>query len=359
MNVLITGGAGFIGSNLIPYLLRQARADQDLDIRRLVNFDKLTCAGNAENLADSETDPRYHLIHGDICERATLAKALVQHEIDAVVHLAAESGVDRSIESPDSFVTTNLVGTFQVLEACRAHCRDLKQEFRFIYVSSDSVFGSLDASIAPCPEATARDPASPYAATKAGGEHLVRAYCRSYGFPAVSLTGSSAFGPFQLPENLIPMAIRRLVLGQPVPLHGDGSQTRDWIFVEDFCRGLATALVRGRPGESYHLSARDERQNLDVVRQLISILHALQPGLSLPAADNLIRFLASRPPHDERNALDNSKIRQELGWEPQETFETGLRKTVQWYLDNEDWIEAVNARRQASQPLKPVAASSA
>lgn len=354
MKVLITGGAGFIGSNLIPYLLRQARADQDLEVQALVNFDKLTCAGHLENLADCDADLRYRFVQGDVCDRALLAKTLAQHDIDTVIHLAAESHPERSIADPEPCVTTNLLGTFQLLEACRAHLRPKPRPFRFLHLSSGAVFGSLDAATPAPLESASWMPSTPYAATKAGASHLVHAFAQTYGLPAVTVAASTAYGPFQPPEFVIPTAIRRIAHGQPVLLPGDGTQTRDWLFVEDLCRGLMLALLQGSPGECYHLAAQNERQHLEIVRHLITTVHALQPGSPRPEADDLIRFSPAPAGMDQRSVLDSSRMRQELGWSPRETLESGLRKTVQWYLDNEDWIEAVEAKRQARPAALPI-----
>ena len=352
MNVLVTGGAGFIGSNLIPYLLRQCTQDQDIEIQCVVNYDKLTPAGHPENLADSETDPRYRFVHGDISERSLLAKTLALHEIDAVIHLAAESATGGALQNPDAWVATNLLGTYQVLEACRAHGQSTRKELRLLHVSSADVYGTIDPS-APSPtESSPLAPNDPYAATKAGGFHLVRSYAKTYGLPAITATTASSFGPFQSPNSLIPNAIRRITLKRPASLYGDGSRIRDWTYVEDLCRGLTAAWLHGRPGEVYHVSAQNERPDIEVIQNLISVVRALQPGSPLPPTDELIEFLPQEHIHNPRCALDSSKIRKELGWSPLDSFETALRKTVQWYLDNEDWTEAIEARHRAKLPLK-------
>lgn len=345
---LVTGGAGFIGSNLIPYLLRQAPKEEGVEIRKLVNFDKLTPAANLENLADSETDPRYQFIQGDVCDRGALAKALVQHEIQAVIHLAAETSAERSPEEAESVVATNLMGTFHLLEACRVYSRQAKKELRFIQVSSDDVYGPLEDGASAHGELAAFAPTTLFAATKAGSSLLVGAYSQTHGFPAIQVTGPNCFGPFQFPHHLIPLTIRRVTQDRTVALPGDGSHLRDWLYVEDFCRGLTLALLKGAAGEAYHVSAHHEHSNLAVAREVIARVHALQPGSRQPSAEELIRFAPERPAHDPRRALDGTKIRRELEWEPRETFESGLRKTVQWYLDNEDWNEAIEAKRRMS-----------
>jgi dTDP-glucose 4,6-dehydratase len=352
MNVLVTGGAGFIGSSLIPYLLRQSAQDQDLEIEHLVNYDKLTQAGHTENLADSEIDARYRFVQGDVSDRPLLAKTLALHEIDALIHLAAESPAGGTLQNPDAWVATNLVGTYQVLEACRAHKQATGKELRLLHLSTADVYGSIDSSSAPPTEASPLAPNNPYAATKAGGNHLVTAYAKTYGLAAITVTTSCSFGPFQSPDHLIPKAIRRIALGHPVALFGDGSRIRDWTYVEDLCRGLTMALLRGQPGEVYHVSAQNERKDVEVVRQLISVVHALQPGHVPPSTDELIEFLPQRYVYNQRCALDSTKIHQDLGWSPLDTFEAALRKTVQWYLDNEDWTESIEARLRTRQPLK-------
>jgi len=353
MNILVTGGAGFIGSNLVHHLLADG-AEDDLPptVTGLVVYDQLTYAGNRQNLAGAEADPRFRLVRGDVRDRAAVLDALDTHDIDTVVHLAAESHVDRSIDAPDDFVTTNVVGTFQVLEAFRRRLRGaVGRRFRFLQVSTDEVHGSLEDEAPPCPETAPLAPNSPYAATKAGSDHLVRAYHQTYGLPAITLSGSNNYGPFQFPEKLIPLAIRRVSQGKRVRIYGDGQQIRDWIYVEDFCRAIAALLHRGKPGETYNAGGNDERRNLDVIRKVITQVHSLQSGSSHRPPEDLVEFVEDRPGHDRRYALDCAKITGEVGWSPREPFEKGLRKTVQWYLDNEDWMESIEQRTYAGERL--------
>lgn len=342
MRILVTGGAGFIGSNLVHYLLGPAGDELGITIETLVNLDKLTYAGNPQNLARIAGDPRHVFVQGDICDAGLLAKLFAEHDIDAVMHLAAESHVDRSIDAPEQFIMTNFVGTFQMLHAARNHYDQRKKDgkgdnFRFLHVSTDEVYGSLDQDDPAFRETTPYAPNSPYSASKAGSDHLVRAYFHTFGLPVVTTNCSNNYGPYQFPEKLIPLMIGKARRGEKLPVYGDGSNVRDWLYVEDHCRGLALALARGTPGEVYNIGGKNELKNLDVVRCIIEIVNDLLPDGETRGAGDLITFVTDRPGHDRRYAIDCSKIERELGWQPKETFETGFRKTIEWYFDNDDW----------------------
>ena len=332
MKVLVTGGAGFIGSALVHHLLHDI-ADA------VVNVDKLTYAGNLAALDDVASDPRYAFERVDICDAAALDRVFREHQPDAVMHLAAESHVDRSIDGPAAFVQTNVVGTYTLLEVARQHWQALPEPrraaFRFHHVSTDEVYGDRFGERQSCTEAARYAPSSPYAATKAGSDHLVRAWHRTYGLPVVLTNCSNNYGPRQFPEKLIPLTIARALAGAPIPMYGTGDQVRDWLYVEDHARALSLVLRRGRVGGTYNIGAGgSERRNLDVVHAICALLEELAPRkpADVKAYSDLITHVADRPGHDRRYALDASKIRRELGWAPQESFESGLRKTVQWYL---------------------------
>jgi dTDP-glucose 4,6-dehydratase len=348
MRILVTGGAGFIGSNLIHYLLGAAGGELGVEIERVVNLDKLTYAGNPQNLAALADDERHLLVEGDIGDAALLAKLYEEHDFDAVMHLAAESHVDRSIEAPEEFIMTNFVGTFQMLHAARNHFEKRKAAgsedgggFRFLHVSTDEVYGSLTMEDPAFTETNPYQPNSPYSASKAGSDHLARAYFHTFGLPVVTTNCSNNYGPFQFPEKLIPLMIAKARRGENLPVYGDGSNVRDWLYVEDHCRGLALALLKGRLGEVYNIGGNCEMKNIDVVRAIIEITNELT-GESTPA-DERIAFVTDRPGHDHRYAIDCSKIESELGWQPKESFESGLRQTVQWYFDNSEWVAAIDA----------------
>ena len=336
--ILVTGGAGFIGSN---FVLEWLRAEGE----PLVNLDKLTYAGNLANLASVAGEARHRFVRGDIGDRALLDSLFAEHRPRAVVHFAAESHVDRSIHGPAAFVETNVVGTFQLLEAARAYWEALdpagKAAFRFLHVSTDEVYGSLSESDPAFTETTPYAPNSPYSASKAGSDHLVRAYHHTYGLPAITTNCSNNYGPYQFPEKLIPLMIANALDGKPLPVYGDGRQVRDWLYVADHCEAIRVALARGRAGEVYNVGGNSERRNLEVVHALCDTLQALQPreGGYRP----LIRFVTDRPGHDRRYAIDATKIRDELGWTPRETFESGLERTVRWYLDHADWVAQVRS----------------
>jgi dTDP-glucose 4,6-dehydratase len=338
--ILVTGGAGFIGSN---FVLEWIAAEGT----PLVNLDKLTYAGNPENLAAVRSDPRHVFVRGDICDRALVRALLAEHRPRAIVHFAAESHVDRSIHGPADFVHTNVLGTFSLLEEARAYWAWLPEAervpFRFLHVSTDEVYGSLGPDDPPFSEATPYAPNSPYAASKAASDHLVRAYHHTYGLPAITVNCSNNYGPYQFPEKLIPLMIVNALEGRPLPIYGDGSNVRDWLYVADHCAALRLVLARGRPGETYNVGGGAEKSNLEVVHALCAILDELRPHPRIPRHAALIAFVKDRPGHDRRYALDTRKIARELGWRPRERFETGLRKTVEWYLEHRDWVAGVTS----------------
>jgi dTDP-glucose 4,6-dehydratase len=335
--ILVTGGAGFIGSNFILDWLAQVGEP-------VVNLDKLTYAGNRLNLAAVEGDARYRLVRTDICDRDAVERVFEDQRPRAVVHFAAESHVDRSIHAPADFIQTNVVGTFNLLEAARAHWQALdtgaKETFRFLHVSTDEVFGSLGPEDPAFSETTPYAPNSPYSASKAGSDHLVRAYHHTYGLPVVTTNCSNNYGPRQFPEKLVPLMILNAVAGKPLPVYGDGRNVRDWLYVGDHCAAIRLVLERGRSGEVYNIGGGAERRNLDVVEALCDILDELRPRGAGRYRD-LVTFVKDRPGHDRRYAIDTSKIEAELGWRPEESLESGLGKTVQWYLDNVDWVASV------------------
>lgn len=336
--LLVTGGAGFIGSALVRHVIAHTGDT-------VVNVDKLTYAGNLESLGEAREHPRHHFAQVDICDREAVRALFERHEPDLVIHLAAESHVDRSIDGPAAFVETNLVGTFCLLEEARRHWggldADARARFRFVHVSTDEVFGSLGAE-GYFTEATAYDPSSPYAASKAGSDHLARAWHRTYGLPVVVTNCSNNYGPYQFPEKLIPLMIQKALAGAPLPVYGRGENVRDWLFVEDHVRAILLAAARGRPGATYAIGGHNERRNLEVVRTLCALLDELAPSPAGPY-ERLVSFVADRPGHDLRYAIDASRIRDELGWMPSETFESGLRRTVAWYLAHADWVARVTS----------------
>jgi dTDP-glucose 4,6-dehydratase len=345
MRILVTGGAGFIGSAVCRYLVLEAG-----DV--VLNVDKLTYAGNLESLRQLARHASYRFAREDICDRAAMDRLFADFQPDGVLHLAAESHVDRSITGAGEFVTTNIVGTFSLLEAARLYWSQLapakQSEFRFVQVSTDEVYGSLGA-VGAFTEATAYDPSSPYSASKAAADHLASAWHRTYGLPVVISNCSNNYGPFHFPEKLIPLIILNAMHGRPLPVYGDGSNIRDWLFVEDHARALHTVLKRGRPGEKYNIGGRNERQNIDVVRQICRILDRLQPAGA--SREQLITFVKDRPGHDQRYAIDASKLEGELGWRAHETFESGIEKTVRWYLQNEWWWRPLRDKVYAGERL--------
>lgn len=345
--IFVTGGAGFIGANFVLDWL--AQSDESV-----VNFDKLTYAGNLNNLAGIQHDPRHIFIQGDIVDGAQLALLFAKYRPRAILHFAAESHVDRSIHGPAAFVTTNVNGTFNLLEAARAYWADLpetaRNDFRFLHVSTDEVYGTLSAQDPPFSESTAYSPNSPYSATKAASDHLVRAYHHTYGLPTLTTNCSNNYGPYHFPEKLIPLMITNARASKDLPVYGDGQQVRDWLYVSDHCAAIRRVLQDGRPGETYNIGGWNEKANLDVVHTLCDLLDELQPKAAGSYRDQ-IKFVQDRPGHDRRYAIDARKIEKELGWKPVETFETGLRKTVAWYLANDAWVTQV----QSGEYLKWVA----
>ena len=333
--LLVTGGAGFIGANFIHHWIATERAPA-------VNLDKLTYAGNLRNLDALRGDARHIFVQGDICDRALVKRLLEQHKPRAVVHFAAESHVDRSIAGPADFVQTNVVGTFCLLEEAKEYWKKAGDAFRFLHVSTDEVYGSLGPDEAPFTESTPFAPNSPYAASKAAADHMVRAYRHTYGLPTLTTNCSNNYGPYQFPEKLIPLMIQQALAGKPLPVYGDGQNVRDWLYVRDHCEGVRAVLERGRAGETYNLGGNSERRNLDLVQELCRSLDELRPRKQGSYAE-LISFVKDRPGHDRRYAIDASKIRRELGWQPAESFEGGLRKTLRWYLDNQSWAAEVTS----------------
>ena len=335
--IFVTGGAGFIGANFVLDLF--AAHDESV-----VNLDKLTYAGNPHNLVAVQSDGRYTLVQGDINDRAAVRQLLTSHRPRAVVHFAAESHVDRSIHGPGEFVQTNMVGTFSLLEEVRTWWSALpaseKEAFRFLHVSTDEVYGSLGPNDPAFSEVTPYAPNSPYSASKAGSDHLVRAYHHTYGMPTLTTNCSNNYGPFQFPEKLIPLMIHNALSGKPLPVYGDGRNVRDWLYVGDHCAAIREVLARGRVGETYNVGGGAEMKNIDVVHTLCALLDEALPRKGGRYAD-LITYVTDRPGHDQRYAIDASKIRAELGWVPRETFESGLARTVRWYLDHADWVENV------------------
>ena len=354
--ILVTGGCGFIGS---AFLL-QWMAELDEPI---VNLDLMTYAGHPGNLSAVADDPRYHFVQGDIADQALVGRLLAQHRPRAIVHFAAESHVDRSISGPLAFAQTNVVGTLQLLGAALAYWQSLKgtaaQAFRFLHVSTDEVFGSLDPDTPAFTEEHRYEPNSPYSASKAASDHFVRAYHHTYGLPTLTTNCSNNYGPRQFPEKLIPLMIHHGLQGKPLPVYGDGLQVRDWLHVDDHCHALRAVLAKGRPGQTYNIGGRSERSNLAVVRTICETLDALRPRAARGSYSELVTHVTDRPGHDRRYAIDDRKIAGELGWQPQVAFEEGIRQTIQWYLDHQDWVRTVTSGsyRQPAKPLQSVTAS--
>ena len=332
-SILITGGAGFIGSNFVHHWCNTYKGD------RVTVLDALTYAGNKENLASLESNPNLKFVQGDICDRTLIDNLLDSEDIDTVAHFAAESHVDRSIIEPGAFIQTNVVGTFTLLEAFRQRWnnRNKPQSDRFLHVSTDEVYGSLEAEDPAFTETTPYTPNSPYSASKAGSDHLARAYFHTYGMPTIITNCSNNYGPYHFPEKLIPLMCINILLGKPLPVYGDGQNIRDWLYVEDHCRALDVVINQGKPGETYNVGGNNEVKNIDLVEQLCELMDELAPNLPVSPSKNLITFVKDRAGHDRRYAIDASKIKDELGWTPQETVEGGLRRTVEWYLANSDW----------------------
>ncbi len=338
MTILVTGGAGFIGSNFVLDWL--AQSDETV-----VNLDKLTYAGNLENLASLQSNPRHVFVQGDFGDSALVNKLLTEHQPRAVLNFAGESHVDRSIHGPEDFIQTNIVGTFHLLECVRAYFGNLQTEgkaaFRFLHVSTDEVYGSLAKSEPAFAETHRYEPNSPYSASKAASDHLVRAYHHTYGLPVLTTNCSNNYGPFHFPEKLIPLMIVNAQAGKPLPVYGDGQQIRDWLYVKDHCSAIRRVLEAGTVGEVYNVGGWNEKPNLDIVHTVCALLDELNPRADGMAYQEQITYVTDRPGHDRRYAIDARKIEQQLGWKPAETFETGIRKTVQWYLDNTQWVENV------------------
>ena len=338
--ILATGCAGFIGSNFIHTWL----ADHDEPV---VNLDKLTYAGNLDNLKAFAKDPRHHFVQGDIGDRDLVDRLLAEHRPRAVVNFAAESHVDRSIHGPGEFIQTNVLGTFNLLESVRGYWSSLSPEaqsqFRFLHVSTDEVYGTLSPSDPPFAETNPYEPNSPYAASKAASDHLVRAWHHTYGLPVLTTNCSNNYGPYHFPEKLIPLVILNALDGKPLPIYGDGQQVRDWLFVQDHTRAIARVLASGRVGETYNIGGWNEKANLDVVKTICAKLDTLRPRADGQPYASQITFVKDRPGHDRRYAIDARKIERELGWKPQETFESGIQKTIQWYLDNPEWVNNVKS----------------
>ena len=338
--ILVTGGAGFIGSNFVLDWL--ATGDEPV-----VNLDLLTYAGNPANLASLKDDPRHTFVHGDIADAALLEKLLAQYQPRAVIHFAAESHVDRSIHGPEAFVQTNVVGSLRLLEAVRKYWKGMGTEaaaaFRFLHVSTDEVYGSLEKDAPAFSETHPYEPNSPYSASKAASDHLVRAYHHTYGLPTLTTNCSNNYGPYHFPEKLIPLCIHNALKGKPLPIYGDGQQIRDWLYVSDHCSAIRRVLEAGTVGQTYNVGGWNEKANLDVVRTLCAALDALQPRADGQSYAQQITFVADRPGHDRRYAIDASKLERELGWRPAETFETGIAKTVRWYLANQAWVDNVTS----------------
>ena len=338
--ILVTGGAGFIGSAVVRHLIRNTQCE-------VANLDKLTYAGNLESLAEVADSPRYRFYQVDICDAAALDRVFAEFRPDAVMHLAAESHVDRSIDGPADFIQTNIVGTYTLLEAARRYWNALptaaKEAFRFHHISTDEVYGDLEGTDDLFTETTPYAPSSPYSASKASSDHLVRAWQRTYGLPVLVTNCSNNYGPYHFPEKLIPHMILNALAGKPLPVYGDGAQIRDWLYVEDHARALVQVVTRGVVGETYNIGGHNEKRNLEVVETICALLEELAPNkpAGVERYRDLITFVKDRPGHDLRYAIDAGKIARELGWEPQESFESGIRKTVRWYLDNRNWWERV------------------
>jgi dTDP-glucose 4,6-dehydratase len=340
--ILVTGGAGFIGSNFVLEWFKDAATSNE----KVVNLDVLTYAGNRENLASLEGDARHIFVQGDICDRVLIDRLLAEHQPRAIVHFAAESHVDRSIHGPGAFIKTNIDGTYTLLEASRAYWGSLperaRQTFKFHHVSTDEVYGSLKPEDPAFTETNPYEPNSPYSASKAASDHLVRAWHHTYGLPVVTTNCSNNYGPYHFPEKLIPLMIVYALAGKPLPVYGDGQQIRDWLYVTDHCSAIRTVLAKGRVGDTYNIGGWNEKANIDIVKTICQLLDELRPD-SAGSYARLITYVKDRPGHDRRYAIDARKIERELGWRPTETFDTGIRKTVNWYLQNQSWVSRVQS----------------
>jgi dTDP-glucose 4,6-dehydratase len=340
MTIVVTGAAGFIGSNFVLNWLTHSK-------EKVIALDKLTYAGNLENLKSVESNPNYSFVHGDIGDSTLIGKLLQEHQPSAIINFAAESHVDRSIHGPDDFMETNILGTYRLLEEARSFFNTLSEqgqkEFRFLHISTDEVYGTLSANDPAFKEEKRYEPNSPYSASKAASDHLVRAWHHTYGLPVLTTNCSNNYGPYHFPEKLIPLCILKALQGQDLPIYGDGQQIRDWLYVVDHCMGIETVLDKGKIGETYNIGGWNEKTNLEVVHTLCDLLDELKPREDGKLYKEQITFVKDRPGHDQRYAIDATKISKELGWKPEETFETGIRKTVQWYLDNQDWVANVQS----------------
>jgi dTDP-glucose 4,6-dehydratase len=338
MTILVTGAAGFIGSNFVLDWFDYKKED-------VVSLDLLTYAGNLENLSSLNGNPHHHFMKGNIGDRELVSQLLQKHQVRAVINFAAESHVDRSISGPGEFIETNIVGTYHLLESVRAYWEGLgdtsKKTFRFLHVSTDEVYGSLEKDDPAFSETHRYEPNSPYSASKAASDHLVRAWHHTYGLPVVTTNCSNNYGPYHFPEKLIPLCILNALNGKPLPIYGDGQQIRDWLYVKDHCSAIRTVLEKGKLGETYNVGGWNEKANLDVVKIMCGILDELKPKLNGTKYESQITYVKDRPGHDRRYAIDATKLKKELGWKPNETFETGIRKTVEWYLNNQDWVDHV------------------
>ena len=340
MKILVTGGAGFIGSAVIRHIIQNTN-------NQVLNIDKLTYAGNLESLKEIDQNPNYQFKKIDICDADEITKAIEEFQPNAIMHLAAESHVDRSIDGPAAFIQTNIVGTYTLLEAARKYWMGLdaeaQQNFRFHHISTDEVYGDLEGTTSLFTETTSYAPSSPYSASKASSDHLVRAWHRTYGLPVIVTNCSNNYGPYHFPEKLIPLVILNALDAKPLPVYGNGQQIRDWLFVEDHARALYKVMTEGVVGETYNIGGHNEKQNIEVVKTICKILDELKPQASGQAYESLITFVKDRPGHDLRYAIDATKIQNELGWTPAETFETGIRKTVEWYLNNQEWVAHIQS----------------
>ena len=342
--ILVTGGAGFIGSAVVRHLIN------DTD-HTIINVDKLTYAGNLESLTSVSDDPRYQFEKVDICDAKEIARVIARYQPDVIMHLAAESHVDRSIDGPDQFIQTNIVGTYNLLEQARAYWTQLeaakKAGFRFLHVSTDEVYGDLEGTDDLFTETTPYAPSSPYSASKASSDHLVRAWNRTFDLPTIITNCSNNYGPFHFPEKLIPLVILKALEGKPLPVYGKGNQVRDWLYVEDHARALVLVAITGEIAETYNIGGHNEKQNIEVVHAICELLEELAPNKpeGINQYKDLITFVTDRAGHDVRYAIDASKIQKELNWTPKESFDTGIRQAVQWYLDNQDWVAVISARK--------------
>jgi dTDP-glucose 4,6-dehydratase len=343
--ILVTGGAGFIGSNFVLTWVSETRTAETTSA--VINLDALTYAGNRNNLNSLDGNPRHVFVKGDICDQRLIASLLKEHQPRAIVHFAAESHVDRSISGPEAFLQTNVFGTFSLLQQAKIYWDALppeeKPQFRFLHVSTDEVYGTLNPEDPAFSETTPYAPNSPYAASKASSDHFVRAYFHTYGLPVLTTNCSNNYGPYQFPEKLIPLVILNALEGKPLPVYGDGKNVRDWLFVEDHCSAIRTVLAKGKVGETYNVGGSSERQNIEVVTAICDILDELRPDANLGSRRKLITYVKDRPGHDRRYAINAEKIAGELGWKPSQAFEGGIRRTVEWFLDNMDWVNDVRS----------------